>query len=140
MEKGLNMNVLEVKQMKSLALAYVGDAVYELYVRNHLLETGRILPNQLHKEAIKFVSGKSQANVIRYFLEESVLTEEEMRVVARGRNAKSGSVPKNTPVQIYRYSTGFEALIGYHYLLKDEERLAELLTKSIEYTESALNL
>lgn len=133
------MNVLEVKQMKSLALAYVGDAVYELYVRNHLLETGKILPNQLHKEAIKFVAGKSQANVIRYFLEESILEEEEIRVVARGRNAKSGSVPKNTPVQIYRYSTGFEALIGYHYLLKNEERLAELLMESIAYTERALN-
>ncbi len=133
------MNALEVKQMKSLALAYVGDAVYELYVRNHLLETGKILPNQLHKEAIKFVSGKSQANVIRYFLEGSILEEEEIRVVARGRNAKSGSVPKNTPVQVYRYSTGFEALIGYHYLLKNEERLAELLTESIAYTARELN-
>ena len=124
---------LDVKQMKSLALAYVGDAVYELHVRNYLLQTGQVKPNYLHQHAITFVSGKSQANVVFHWLETSYLTDEEERVVKRGRNAKSGSVPKNTSIQSYRYSTGFEALIGYHYLLENNERLTELLTSAVQF-------
>ncbi len=108
----------DVRQMKSLALAYIGDAIYEVYVRELLLERGTIKPNQLHQEAIQYVSGKSQAKVILHWLEDNLLTEEESKVVVRGRNAKSGSTPKNINVQTYRYSTAFEALIGYHYLLK----------------------
>lgn len=127
---------LDVKQMKSLALAYMGDAVYEVRVREHLLEEGRIKPNQLHKEAVNFVSGKSQAKVILHWLEaDDVLTEEEKRVAARGRNAKSGTIPKNISIQTYRYSTAFEAVIGYHYLLKNEARLHELMDKAIAFVE-----
>lgn len=124
----------DVRQMKSLALAYIGDAIYEVYVRELLLEHGTIKPNQLHQEAIRYVSGKSQAKVILHWLEEEAfLTEEESRVVIRGRNAKSGSTPKNISVQTYRYSTAFEALIGYHYLLKNEQRLQELLAKAVDF-------
>src|SRR5690625_3647821 len=119
------MREIDVKQMKSLALAYLGDAVYELHVREFLIFTGQVHPNQLHQEAIKFVSGKAQAQVILHWLKTDFLTDEEKSVVKRGRNAKSSSVPKNIDVQTYRYSTGFEALIGYHYLLKNEERLNE---------------
>ncbi|MEC5425605.1 Mini-ribonuclease 3 [Virgibacillus sp. C22-A2] len=126
---------LNVKQMKSLALAYMGDAVYELHVREYLVQAGQVKPNDLHKKAIQFVSGKAQAEVILYWLKEKVLTEEEERVVARGRNAKSGSIPKNTDVITYRYSTAFEALIGYHYLMKDKERLMELVQRAVQYTE-----
>lgn len=126
------MKKTEVKQMKSLTLAYIGDAVYELYVRNYLIQSGKVKPNQLHQQAVKFVSGKSQALTILSWLNTHYLTEEEKGVVMRGRNAKSGSVPKNTDVQTYRYSTGFEALIGYLYLLNHQERLNKLLTKSIE--------
>ncbi len=121
--------------MKSLALAYMGDAVYELHVREHLIGTGRVHPNQLHQEAVKFVSAKAQSAVIRHWLSGTLLTEEERGVVQRGRNAKSGSVPKNTSVQIYRYSTAFEALIGYHYLSKNAERLTELLGQAVQFTE-----
>lgn len=121
--------------MKSLALAYMGDAVYEVHVREHLLLTGQVMPNQLHQQAITFVSGKSQAAVILHWLRTGTLTEEEERVAARGRNAKSGSIPKNTSVQTYRYSTAFEALIGYHYLSKNSGRLTELLEKAIEFVE-----
>lgn len=130
------MKASEVRQMKSLALAYIGDAIYEVYVRELLLERGTIKPNQLHQAAIRYVSGKSQAKVILYWLEQDAfLTEEESRVVVRGRNAKSGSTPKNINVQTYRYSTAFEALIGYHYLLKNEQRLKELMTKAIDFLE-----
>lgn len=126
---------LDVKQMKSLALAYMGDAVYEVHVRDYLLQNGKVKPNHLHRSAISFVSAKAQAAVILYWLEEKLLTDEEERVVARGRNAKSGTVPKNTSVQAYNYSTAFEALIGYHYLQKNENRLDELITKAIQFSE-----
>lgn len=123
----------DVKQLKSLALAYMGDAVYELYVRRYLIQLGNVKPNELHQQAVTFVSGKAQASVILYWLESGILTEEEEGVVRRGRNAKSNSVPKNLDVQTYRHSTGFEALIGYHYLLKNEERLNDLLNQAIEF-------
>lgn len=125
----------DMKQMKSLALAYMGDAIYEVYVREHLLQTGAVKPNQLHNEAITFVSAKAQATVLLKWLEDGYLSAEEERIVARGRNAKSGSVPKNTSVQTYRYSTALEALIGYHYLSKNEARLQQLLEAAIQFLE-----
>ncbi|WP_407271467.1 Mini-ribonuclease 3 [Radiobacillus sp. PE A8.2] len=126
---------VDVKQMKSLTLAYMGDAVYEIYVREHLIKEGNVRPQLLHGAAIRFVSAKSQAKVLRHWLDQEQLTEEETSVVRRGRNAKSGSVPKNTDVQTYRYSTGFEALIGYHYLLGQQTRLEELIEAAIKFVE-----
>ncbi|GEN31953.1 ribonuclease-3 family protein [Cerasibacillus quisquiliarum] len=127
---------LDVKQMKSLALAYMGDAVYEVYVREYLLKSGEVKPNELHQRAVTFVSAKAQANVILAWLKTDFLTEEEKKVTIRGRNAKSGSIPKNASVQAYRYSTAFETLIGYHYLLDHKERLDTLLRKAIEHLEN----
>lgn len=127
------MNKLNVKQMKSLNLAYIGDAVYELHVRQFLLESGQVKPNDLHQKAVTYVSGKAQAAIVLNWLDSGYLTKEEIHIVKRGRNAKSGSVPKRLDVQTYRYSTGFEALIGYHYLLKNEQRLRELLQQSIQF-------
>lgn len=121
------------KQLNGLTLAYIGDAVYELYVRKMLLDHHQVDPNQLHKQAIFYVSAKSQAQVVWHWFEEGTLTEEEERVIKRGRNAKTRSVPKNTSLHEYRYSTGFEALIGYHYLLKNLERLKKLLHSAIEF-------
>jgi len=128
-------NNIDVKQLNSLALAYMGDAVYENYVRHHLLQNGKVRPNQLHKEATKYVSAKAQSQVIHRMLSDQLLSEEEIAVVMRGRNAKSGSVPKNTDVQTYRYSTAFEALIGYLYLLKRDDRLKELILASFRLVE-----
>src|SRR4051812_568974 len=118
-------NNLDVKQLNSLALAYMGDAVFEIYVRCHLLQSGKVRPHQLHKEATGYVSAKAQAEIIHDFLDRQLLSDEEVAVVMRGRNAKSGSIPKNTDVQTYRYGTAFEALIGYLYLLNQEDRLEE---------------
>lgn len=126
---------LDVMQLKSLALAYMGDAVYETSVREHLIRSGQVKPDNLHKKAITFVSAKAQARVILHWLKGRILSEAEERIVARGRNAKSGSIPKNTSVQTYRYSTAFEALIGYHYLQKNEERLEELVDNAIQLIE-----
>ncbi|WP_458353704.1 Mini-ribonuclease 3 [Peribacillus frigoritolerans] len=126
---------VDAKMLNSLALAYIGDAVYETYIRHHLIQKGAVKPNLLHKKATSFVAAKAQNKIIHYFLESDWLSEEESAVVRRGRNAKSGTVPKNTDVQTYRYSTAFEALMGFLYLSGRIERMEELIKKSIEYIE-----
>lgn len=128
--------MVNVKQLNSLALAYIGDAVYEVHVRNHLIMSGQIRPNELHQRAVSFVSATAQASVIHHWIKEEILTEEEAAVVRRGRNAKSHSTPKNMPIHAYRHATAFEALIGYHYLEKNETRLDELLHLSVQFIEN----
>lgn len=128
-----NFKLSDVKQLNSLALAYMGDAVLEQVVREHLIKSGRVRPNILHKEATKYVSAKAQATIVREMLSTQFLTEEEEAVLRRGRNAKSGTVPKNTDVQTYHYSTAFEAVIGSLYLSEQAERLQEVLQFSLEF-------
>ena len=119
----------EVNAMSPLTWAYVGDCVYELYIRMYLLNTTKMKPHKLHIEAIKFVKAKAQAEILQK-IEES-LTEKEKEIVKRGRNAENHHLPKNATVQEYMYSTGFEALIGYLYLTKQNERLEEILEKCV---------
>ena len=120
----------EILQMKPLALAFVGDCVYELYVRNYLL-TGKYRDvNELHRKSVFFVKAKAQAYILHALEEE--LSEEEHNVVRRGRNAHPHTVPKNADVVDYRYATAYEALIGYLYLSGNSERLDYILKKSIE--------
>lgn len=126
---------IDEKQLNSLALAYMGDAVFEKYIRYHLIQTGKVRPNQLHRAATHYVSAKAQAGVIHQIMDNNLLSDEELAVVKRGRNAKSGSVPKNTDVQTYRYSTAFEALIGYLFLAKRQSRLEEIIETAIEIVE-----
>jgi ribonuclease III family protein len=128
-------NNIDAKQLNSLALAYMGDAIFESYVRRHLLYSGKVRPNQLHRLATSYVSAKAQCRILFQFINDKLLTEEESAVVMRGRNAKSGTVPKNTDVQTYRYSTAFEALMGYLFLVGKLERLEELVEKSFNYVE-----
>ncbi len=125
----------DVKQLNALALAYMGDAVYEQTVREHLLRSGRVRPNVLHREATRYVSAKAQAAILHIMLQEDFLTEEEQAVMRRGRNAKSGSVPKNTDVQTYRNSSGFEAVLGYLYLIKEDERVDSFIKRAIHIIE-----
>ena len=120
----------KINGMSPLTWAYIGDAVYELYIRNHLIETTNLKPNKLHRESIKFVKAKAQAKILENLQE--FLTEEEKEIVRRGRNTQNHHLPKNTDLKDYTYSTAFEALIGYLYLTKQEERLQELLQKVIE--------
>lgn len=123
------------KLLNSLALAYLGDAVFETYVRFHLLQNGQVRPNLLHREATKYVSAKSQSRVLHQLLEQGYFDDEEIAIIKRGRNAKSGSVPKNTDVQTYRYSTAFEALIGSLYLAGKRERLEDIITNVFQQVE-----
>lgn len=111
-----------------LVLAYVGDAVYELYVRTHLLARGILKPGDLQRVAVAYVSARGQAQAVRRLL--PLLREEEAAVLRRGRNAKSG-VPKNARVADYRLSTGLESLLGYLYLTGQEGRLRELIAHAL---------
>lgn len=127
----------DIKQLNALALAYMGDAVLEQRVREHLLRKGGVRPNALHKEATHYVSAKAQSLIVLRMIEEGYLTEEEQAVFRRGRNAKSGSVPKNTDVRTYRNSSGFEAVLGYLFLLQQVERANDIITYSIEIVEQS---
>ena len=132
------MNVLrksDVDQLNALALAYMGDAVYEQSIREHLLRSGRVKPNILHRQSTTFVSAKAQAMVLKRLTEEGFLTEAELAVMRRGRNAKSGSVPKNTDVQTYNFSTAFEAVLGWLYLEEEQARVDEIISYAIEIVE-----
>ncbi|MDT2674099.1 Mini-ribonuclease 3 [Enterococcus dongliensis] len=122
----------DYKQLNALALAYVGDAIYETYVRDHLVQNGQPRPNKLHHLATHYVSAKAQAMLIQKMLDEDMLSEEEQGIYRRGRNAKSYTSAKNTTIMTYRMSTGFEALMGYLHLLKRQERLEELITWCLE--------
>ena len=123
-----NKDEQEVNLMSPLTWAYVGDCVYELYVRTNLVNKTNLKPHALHIRAIKKVKAKAQAEILNKIHED--LTEKEKDIVRRGRNAENHHLPKNANVQDYMYSTAFEALIGYLYLTKQNTRLKEILDKS----------
>ena len=121
----------EARMLNPLQLALIGDGVFEVFVRNYILAKNTSLSaNKIHVKAIGYVKAKSQASIIHEI--EGLLNEEEEAVYKRGRNAKSPTVPKNADVRDYRMATGFEALIGYLYLIGNKERLEFIFNKSIE--------
>lgn len=124
------MDEIEVNQMSPLVWAYIGDSVYEQYIRNYLVTNTKYKPHKLHVEATKFVKAAAQAKILQNI--ENDLTEEEKEVVRRTRNTKNHHLPKNSNVQEYMYATAFEGVIGYLHLTKKEERLQEILKKSLE--------
>lgn len=112
----------EARLLNPLQLALVGDGVYELFIRNSILSNNLELnAHKMHVKAIGYVKAKSQS-IIMHEIEDK-LTENESYIFKRGRNAKSATVPKNADVRDYRMATGFEALVGYLYLIGDTERL-----------------
>lgn len=124
--KEYNMPVTDLMNARpellpALTLAYMGDVVYELAVRQHLLEKGIYKVNDMHKAAVGLVCAKTQA-ALSHLLEQE-LTEEETAVMHRGRNAKAQHAPKSVPITTYKQATGLEALIGYWYLMHNEARL-----------------
>ena len=121
----IEKDVADINQMSPLTWAYVGDAVYELYIRTHLVNKTNLKPHKLHIEAIKYVKAQSQAQALKKI--EVNLTEKEKEIVRRGRNTENHHVAKNASVQDYMYSTAFEALIGYLYLTNQEKRIKELV-------------
>ena len=123
----LKKDITEVKLMPPLTWAYVGDCVYELYIRTKLVNETKLKPHELHIKAIGYVKAKAQAERLKNIYDK--LTDEEKDIVRRGRNAENHHLPKNANVQDYMYSTAFEALIGYLYLTKQNDRLKEILEK-----------
>ena len=117
----------EVNMMSPLTWAYVGDCVYELYIRTNLINKTNLKPHKLHIESIKYVKAKAQAEILQKIYDD--LTDEEKDIVRRGRNSENHHLPKNCDVKDYMYATAFEALIGYLYLTKKEDRLKEILEK-----------
>lgn len=118
-------------------LAFAGDAVYEMLVRSYIVNNHDYSVNLMHREAVRFVKAHAQANIIKEL--DDMLTEEEKKIVKRGRNAKVTSSPKNADLMEYRYATGFEALFGYLYFNKEIDRLMILFEKIIEIVEKKHN-
>ena len=114
-----------IREMNPLSLAFMGDGVLELLVRQHLVERSRLLPGKLHAEAVRYVSARSQ--FLEMKLLEPMLTEEEHAVFRRGKNANKATVAKHASVEEYRTSTGFECLLGWLYLKGRNERIMELM-------------
>lgn len=129
---------MDVKEVNVKTLAYIGDVVYELYIREHVISNSHEQVNKLHKKTIKYVSAKAQAKIVESLMGELEVYEKD--IIRRGRNADANTVPKNTDVVTYKIATGFEALIGYLYLTKNEVRLKYLIQKSIEIIEGEFEL
>ena len=117
-------NQIDLREQSPLALAFVGDGVYELLVRAREVERTRLQPGRLHGGAVKFVSAKGQFEALQFL--EPLLTEEERDLVRRGHNASKASVSKHATPEEYRASTGFECLLGYLYLTGRNDRIEEL--------------
>lgn len=122
-------NETEVNLMSPLVWAYVGDSVYELFIRTHLVETTKLKPHKLHIETIKYVKAKAQADILERLQE--VLTDKEKEIVRRARNAENHHLPKNADPADYMHATAFEGLIGYLYLSEQKKRLEEILNMCI---------
>ena len=120
-------------QYSPLVLAYMGDAYYELFIRNMLVDQANEQVEKLHKKTISYVKASAQAAIIDHYIEAEMLTEEEMAVFKRGRNTKSHTIPKNAVPSEYRKATGFEALIGFLYLKGDTERKEELIKAGVRF-------
>lgn len=125
MKEQLGLKEVDVRTYSPLALAYMGDAVYEVVVRTMLLNQGNTSVNKYHHRATHLVNAAAQSRLIGEI--EDVLTKEEMAVYKRGRNAKSYTSAKHASVLDYRRATGFEALIGYLYLKEEFDRIIELI-------------
>ncbi len=126
----------DVKNLGSLVLAYMGDAVYEQFIRERVIRSGRFVrADVLHRAGVFYVNAEAQAETIKTMLEE--LDEEERGVVRRARNHRSATKPKNVDPVSYKWATAFEALLGYLYLSGRDKRLAELMERAAELVEAS---
>lgn len=118
---------MNIDTINVIALAYLGDSVYEVYIRDMLIKKGIQKVELLQKEAIRYVSANGQAKILRNLISNNLLSDKELDIIKRGRNYKRSSHPKNTDIVTYKTSTGFETLIGYLYLSNNITRLKEIL-------------
>ena len=127
----------DIKQINTTALAYMGDAVYEVYIRKHVMETGHVHVDRLHAMAVPYVKAEGQARAIKYLMD-NLLTEEEKALTKRARNHKIATKAKNATPMDYKWATAFEALLGYLHLKGDFERLDEVARAAIKYIEETM--
>lgn len=120
----------DIKTYSPLTLAYIGDGIYELVIRTILVTQGNCQPNKLHKRASQMVKASAQSEMMAIL--EPLLSEEELAIYRRGRNAKSATMAKNATMADYRRATGFEALMGFLYLQGEEKRMIELIKAGLE--------
>lgn len=124
------METSKVEEMSPLTWAYVGDSIYEAYVRTYLVETTKLKPHKLHIKAINYVKAQAQAEILHKIYDK--LTEKEQEITKRARNTQNHHIAKNADPTDYMYSTAFEGLIGYLYLCNQKERLEEIIKMAIE--------
>lgn len=128
-EGGKTVSILSAN---TTALAYLGDAVYEVFIREYVLKDGGVHVDRLNKKAIQFVRADSQAAIVREMIENGFLTDEEEHLVKRGRNHTNTSRPRGSSPMQYKWATGFEALIGYLYQAGRRDRLEEVVSRAVE--------
>ncbi len=128
-KKEFQCKEVDVRAYSPLTLAYIGDAVYEMVIRTIIVERANKAANELHKKSVKYVQAGTQAAMIMAL--QDILTEDELAVFKRGRNAKSNTSAKNASITDYRKATGFEALIGFLYLMDDMDRVLYLVKEGI---------
>jgi ribonuclease III family protein len=123
-------SISDLREYSPVTLAYIGDSVYELYIRSYLLKDANLTSYMLHRSAVKYVSAKNQAKILDRLIDK--LFEDELNIVRRARNQKTVSLPKNALPEDYKQATALEALVGYLYLKKDYQRMQELLKIAVE--------
>ena len=137
-KEALHLKHVEAGEYSPLALAYIGDAVYELAIRTLVMNRGNMQVNKMHKKSASLVKAETQANLAKLLMDD--LTPEESAVYRRGRNARSATMAKHATMIDYRMATGFEALMGYLYLTEQFDRMAELLGKGLEQMGELISL
>lgn len=133
LKKGFEWEEVDIRTYSPLALAYIGDSIYDVVIRTVIVERGNRSTKELHKAAVGYVNAGTQARMIEVLQE--FLTKEEQEIYRRGRNAKSSSVAKNASVTDYRKATGMEALLGYLYMQDRMDRAIELVKLGLEQLE-----
>ena len=123
---------MDVRNINVLVLAYLGDAIYEVYVRDYLVREGINKIKNLHEKAINYVSARNQAKFVKNAIENNFFDEEEISIIYRARNHKEAHKPKSTDILSYKYATGLEALIGFLYLEKRDERIKEIMKEVLK--------
>ena len=123
---------MNVKEINVLVLAYLGDSIYEVYVREFLVKKGIANVNDLQTESIKFVSAKAQAEILKDLIDKNYFNDEELSVIKRGRNYRSGRHPKNCDVVTYKYATAFETIIGYWDLSDKKDKIEKMMLEILK--------
>lgn len=132
----LNLKAVDVQTTSPLILAYIGDCLYDLAVREYVVSNFPGVVNAVNQKKTTFVCAHAQSEIMGYLIGQGVLTDEEMSVYRRGRNQKSATHSKNSSIQEYRRATGFEALIGYLYLTEQYERMIDLEARAITHLQT----